>query len=510
MGDTNEATVVEERAGTADGRAGAPVRTHEVIIVGSGFSGQSAVIRLEAAGITDYVILERRSFMGGTWCQNSYPGAAVDVHSPLYSISSEPYPWTQMFAEQDELREYTEHVIDKHRMRDKTELDADVCDLSWDDHEHVWTVTTRDGRRFRGRFVILGSGPLSTPKIPDFPGRDTFEGHTFHSNGWDHDYDLAGKKVAVVGSGASAAQIIPAIAPEVGELHVFQRTPHWVMPRPDRRFSALERKVLANRYAYAALRGLIYLSLETRVIGFKYSRRGLEKVAQAAALRHIEDQIADPELRRKVTPDYTIGCKRVVLSSTLYPALCRDNVTLHDAADGIDEITPRGILTKEGTKVELDLIVYATGYDAVDGVTTYTVHGRNGTPLTAAWAEYPRAYLGTAMPAFPNLFVMLGPNTGIGHTSALFIMESQLMYVMGCIQEVRRRGARSVEPTAAAERRYTDHIHDEMQRTVWMDGGCNSWYRNDASGKVIAMYPGFSFTYRWNARRFRAADHRFD
>ncbi|HMV73018.1 MAG TPA: NAD(P)/FAD-dependent oxidoreductase [Microthrixaceae bacterium] len=294
-------------------------------------------------------------------------------------------------------------------------------------------ISTRDGRTFCARFVILGPGPLSNPKIPDFEGRDTFEGHSFHSNAWDHDYDLAGKRVAVIGSGASAAQIIPAIAPEVGELHVFQRTPHWVLPRRDRKFSRLERALLKNRRVYGALRSAIYLGLETRVIGFKYFPRLLDLVAKRQALAHIARQIPDPEIRRKVTPDYTIGCKRVIVSSTLYPALCRPNVKLHDSSDGIDEIVPAGIITTGGDKVELDAIVYATGYDATDGATTFTVTGHDSTPITDLWAEFPRAYLGTTMPGFPNLFLMLGPNTGIGHTSALFIMESQLRYALDCI-----------------------------------------------------------------------------
>ena len=370
-------------------------------------------------------------------------------------------------------------------------------------------ISTRDGRTFCARFVILGPGPLSNPKSPDFEGRDTFEGHSFHSNAWDHDYDLAGKRVAVIGSGASAAQIIPAIAPEVGELHVFQRTPHWVLPRRDRKFSRLERALLKNRRVYGALRSAIYLGLETRVIGFKYFPRLLDLVAKRQALAHIARQIPDPEIRRKVTPDYTIGCKRVIVSSTLYPALCRPNVKLHDSSDGIDEIVPAGIITTGGDKVELDAIVYATGYDATDGATTFTVTGHDSTPITDLWAEFPRAYLGTTMPGFPNLFLMLGPNTGIGHTSALFIMESQLRYALDCIQRTRRNNRHAIEPSVEAEDRYTEWVHRAMERTVWKSGGCSSWYQNSSSGKVIAMYPGFSFSYRFRAGRFRSEDHIF-
>lgn len=484
--------------------------SYEVIVIGSGFSGQSAVIGLKEAGIDDYRVLERRDFLGGTWCQNTYPGAAVDVQSPLYSISSEPYPWSQMFAERDELEKYTNRIIDKHGIRERADLNADVSAMVWDDEIRRWRITTQDGREYQAQFIILGSGPLSNPNIPDFKGIDSFEGNAFHSNAWDHGADLKGKKVAIVGSGASAAQIIPAIAGDVDELHVFQRTPHWVLPRRDRKFSSIEREMLKNPYVYGAVRSAIYLGLETRVLGFKYWPGLLDVVAKRQALAHMNKQIKDPDKRRKLTPDYTIGCKRIIVSSDLYPALDMQHVSLHDKDDGIDEITPWGMLTTQGDKVEVDTIVWATGYDATDGATTFTVTGSGGAELTDLWAEYPRAYLGTTMPRFPNLFVMLGPNTGIGHTSALFIMESQLRYALDCIKRTKEAGFDSVEPTIDAEERWTNWIHKEMEGTVWQSGGCSSWYQNSNSGKVIAMYPGFSFDYRFRASRFRNSDHAFN
>lgn len=481
---------------------------YTIVIIGSGFGGQCAAIELLRRGITDFRILERRDFMGGTWCQNSYPGAAVDVQSPLYSLSHEPYAWSQMFAEQAELEEYTRHVIEKYGLRARTDTGCNVDGVSWDDEAGVWRIATSSRGVLTAQFVINASGPLSTPVIPDFPGRDRFRGRSFHTNDWDHGYDLRGKRVAIIGSGASAAQVIPAIAPEVAHLHVFQRTPHWVLPRPDRRFSPLERRLLGIRPLHRALRTAIYWQLETRVVGFKYSDRMLRLVAQRTALNHIRRQIADPALRRAVTPDYTIGCKRIILSNTLYPALARDNVTLHTKDDGIAEITETGIRTRSGEEVELDLIVYSTGYDATDGVISYPVAGRNGRTLADFWAEYPRAYLGTSAPGFPNFFIVTGPNTGIGHTSAIFVIESQMKYIMKSIETVLGRGGRTIEVRPDAEQRYTGMIHREMDRTVWKKGGCHSWYQS-RSGHVIAMFPGFSFTFRMLAARFRPEHHEF-
>lgn len=482
--------------------------THSVIIIGSGFGGQCAAINLKKNGIDDFILLERRDFMGGTWCQNHYPGAAVDVQSPLYSIESEPYDWSQMFAEQDELQEYANHVIDKHKLRDKTRTNSNVAQVRWLAEQQLWEVQIDSGEYFYSQFVINASGPLSTPVIPNFKGKDSFQGKSFHTNNWDDNYDLKGKRVAIIGSGASAAQVIPAIAPEVKQLDIFQRTPHWVVPRPDYVFKPWQRKVLRNKFAYRALREMIYWGLETRVIGFKYSKTMLKLVGTRHALKHIDKQIKDPELRKKVTPDFTLGCKRVILSDTLYPTYCRDNVDLHDKNDGIAEITATGIKTTQGKEVELDLIIYSTGYDATDGVISYPVEGKDGATLANVWHDFPRAYMGTSVPSFPNLFVVTGPNTGIGHTSAIFVIEAQMNYIMTAIKKTREQNKKVVEVNADAEQRYTDHIHKEMKKTVWENGGCNSWYKSK-SGKVIAMFPGFSFTYRHWTKNFRKKDHQF-
>lgn len=480
------------------------MQTFQVLIIGSGFGGQCAAINLLKAGITDFRLLERRDFFGGTWCQNTYPGAAVDVPSPLYSLSFAPYRWTQMFATQAELHEYTHYVVERFGLRDRVELNANVERIEWDAHDHHWAVHTQRGS-FRARFVINATGPLSQPVIPRFKGQERFQGQTFHTNHWDHAYDYRHKRVAIVGSGASAAQIIPAIAADVEHLHVFQRTPHWVLPRADRVFGPVQRWLLGLKPAYKLLRWMIYWQFETRVIAFKYSRPAIRMVQQYA-LRVLERQVSDPELRRKLTPDYAIGCKRVIVSSTLYPALGRRNVTLHSREQGIASIDETGIVMQDGRHIDLDLIVWSTGFDATDGVISYPVIGKNGKRLSDFWAMYPRAYLGTSLPAFPNLFIVTGPNTGIGHTSALFIIESQMNYILDCIRTLEKRGLRSIEVRPEAEHTYTEMIHREMERTVWKSGGCHSWYQSK-SGHVIAMFPGFSFSYHRLTRRLKAADH---
>lgn len=481
---------------------------YTVIIIGSGFGGLSAALRLRQQGIEDFLLLERRDKMGGTWVQNTYPGAAVDVQSPLYCLESEPYDWSQMFATQHELQQYTEAVIQKHQLEQKTLTSATVEKIQWQQEKQRWFVDVAGHGQLEAQFVINASGPLSTAVIPDFPGRDSFQGRSFHTNHWDHSVDYKGKRVAIIGSGASAAQVIPAIAPDVAQLHVFQRTPHWVLPRPDYQFKPWQRRLLRLPLFSRLLRQLIYWGLETRVIGFKYSSLMLELLAGRTARRHISRQIPDPELQKKVTPDFQIGCKRVILSNTLYPAYCRSNVQLHDKNDGVKRITEHGIITASGQQIELDLIVYSTGFDATDGVISYPVIGRNGQSLQSFWQEYPRAYLGTTVPDFPNLFIVTGPNTGIGHTSAIVVIEAQMNYILASIQQVLDQGKNSIEVTAQAEERYTRFIHHEMEKTVWHQGGCNSWYKSK-SGKVIAMFPGFSFTYRRWTRNFRQDDHQF-
>lgn len=479
--------------------------TYEVLIIGSGFGGLCAAVNLLKAGIEQFCILERRGFIGGTWCQNSYPGAAVDVPSPLYSLSFAPYPWARMFAGQPELQRYMQHIVDKFGLAEKIRLNTEVKRLDWDDAHKHWTATTPDGE-LQARFIVNASGLLSGPVTPDVKGLAHFKGASFHSNQWDHRFDYRQKRVAIIGSGASAAQIIPAIAPHVAQLHVFQRTANWILPRPDRQFGPFERRLLGHPRAYRCLRSLIYWKLEGRFIAFKYSKTAL-RVVQFMARRSIAKQIADPLLRRKLTPDYALGCKRILLSNDCYAALQRSNVTLHAGNESIAHIDESAIVTSTGQRIEVDAMVWATGFVATDGVIPYAIHGRNGMPLTEAWQPFPRAYLGTSVPGFPNLFIVAGPNTASGHTSQLFFIERQVHYILQCIRAVRDANAGSIEVTAEAEAAYTQMIHREMRKTVWHWGGCHSWYQS-RSGHVIPMFPGFSFSYYWLTWRLKRGDHR--
>ena len=479
---------------------------HQIIIIGTGFGAQAIALALIKQNITDFVMLERRPFAGGTWKQNRYPGAAVDVQSPLYSLSATPYPWTRMFAKQAELAKYTDDMFDRFNLWAYIKLNHNVIRSVWDEEAQSWQVDIADQPSLKAQFLINATGPLSTPVIPNFIGKERFSGTHFHTNDWPADFSLHNKKVAIIGSGASATQVIPAIVDQVKHLHVFQRTPHWVISRPDMKFPKWVQRLLNKKWFYFPLRAAIYWALETRVIAFKYFPSILRFVGEWPAQRLLKKQVSDPKLRAALTPDYTIGCKRIIMSDTLYPALTKANVSFHDKTDGIAEITANGVTTSQGESIDLDVIVYATGFDATDGLISYPVTGIDQQTLSDFWHDYPRAYLGTSVPFCPNFFIMTGPNTGIGHTSAIVVIESQVEYIMQAIKAVRDQQCQSIAPTVEAEASYTNFVHSEMENTVWHKGGCNSWYKS-ASGKVIAMFPGFSFTFRKLCKKFKLGDH---
>ncbi|GBL02902.1 NAD(P)/FAD-dependent oxidoreductase [Glaciecola sp. KUL10] len=491
-------------------------KVFDVVIVGTGFSAISAAINLKQLKLDEYehpnfIMLERRSFPGGTWLQNRYPGAAVDVQSVLYSLEDEPYAWTEMFAKQPELAAYTNDLLNKHKLHKHIRLQHNLEKAVWLEDENYWLLeVTHNGEKlsFRSRIVINATGPLSTPSLPFFENMEAYKGKVFHSNDWPKDLELEGKKIAIIGSGASAIQIIPAIIDKVKRMDVFQRTPHWVMPRKDRVLSRIQINAFKNKYIYKSIKSIIYAILELRVIGFKYIPSVLKLLAEMPAKKHLKSQVSDLGFREKLTPSYKIGCKRILLSNTYYPALQKVNCVLHDIEDSVAAFYENGIVSKTKNKIEVDIVVLATGYRAADSMVSSEVIGRNNIVLNEQWKEYPRAYLGTSMPNFPNYFVVTGPNTGIGHTSAIFVIESQMRYIKQALNKLLNDKCKSIEPTVKAESKYSEMIHSEMDKTVWAHGGCKSWYQNE-NGKVIAMFPGFSFTYRLMCKKWRDDDHVF-
>jgi cation diffusion facilitator CzcD-associated flavoprotein CzcO len=475
----------------------------DVAIVGSGFSGLCMAIKLREAGMDDFIVLERGEAVGGTWWFNTYPGCGCDVPSHLYSFSFAPNPdWSRTYSKQGEIEAYLQRVARDFDLGRSVALGTTVTGAEWDEDAQRWLVDTDRGS-VGARVLVSAAGALSDPKTPEIEGLDRFRGHTFHSAQWDHDYDLQGKRVAVVGTGASAIQFVPAIAPEVAQMHVFQRTAPWIMPHSDRPISARERR-LYRRFPLLQrlVRGGIYSARELLVLGFVKQPR-LMKVVERLAHKHMDRQISDPELRRKVEPGYTIGCKRILPSNRWYPALGRDNVEL--VTDGIAEVREHSIVTGAGEEVEVDAIIFGTGFNVTDMPVARSVRGRDGRTLEEHWDGSPRAHLGSTVPGFPNLFMLLGPNTGLGHSSMVYMIESQVAHVMGALGEMRRRGASVLEVRADAVRDFNEALDEQMKDTVWSTG-CKSWYLDD-TGRNSTLWPDGTFAFRRRAARFEAADY---
>ncbi|MEU8358803.1 NAD(P)/FAD-dependent oxidoreductase [Nonomuraea sp. NPDC048882] len=471
-----------------------------LVIVGSGFAGICMAVKLKEAGYHDFVILEKAAELGGTWRDNTYPGCACDVPSHMYSYSYELNPdWSRMFAPREEIQDYLRACAAKYGITPHLRFGKDVVALEYDDGRRGWTVTTQDGEVLRTNAVVSGIGALHIPKFPEIVGRESFTGPAFHSAEWDHSADLTGKRVAVVGTGASAVQFVPQLAPDARHLTVFQRTPPWIHPKPDFAFSPAARRLLRLPGAARTLRGGIYWALESRALGFAVDPR-LMKGHERLALRHLEAQVPDPVLRRALTPDYVIGCKRILVSSDYYPALTRPNVSL--VTDAITEIRPRSIVDAAGVEHEADAIVYGTGFKVVDALTDRHITGRDGLSVQDAWKGGVEAYHGITAAGFPNLFFLLGPNTGLGHTSVVFMIESQVRYVIECLRLLSRTGARALDVRPQAQRRYNDRLRARLDPLVWSAGGCRSWYL-DEHGVNRTLWPGFTFEYWARTRRVK-------
>jgi len=478
---------------------GLPERTR-VLVVGAGFAGLGTAIKLDEAGRTDFVVVDKGDSVGGTWRDNTYPGAACDVPSQLYSFSFAPNPnWSRSFSPQPEIHAYLQDVAQRAGVLDRFHFGVTVEDAAWDETDQLWTVTTSAGTVVAD-IVISGSGGLSEPKNPEIAGIEDFAGEIFHTARWDHDVNLTGKRVAIIGTGASAIQVIPEIATKVAHLDVYQRTAPWVMPRHDRSYTAIER--LGFKFVpglQKLYRTAIYWGRETYVPAFTWQPKILAPV-QAIAEANIKKGISDPELRAKVTPDFQMGCKRILISNTYYPALAQDNVEV--ITDGIAEITPTGIVTRDGQVREIDCLIVATGFYTTDQPIAHHIKGRDGRTLGDVWAENGMAsYKGTTTAGFPNLFQIVGANTGLGHSSMVFIIESQIAYILSALEQMDAGRISAVEPTAEAQQAWNADMQRRMQRTVWSTGGCASWYL-DEHGRNTTLWPRSTFAFRGLLRSF--------
>ena len=487
------ATLPQRASGDGDARE---VR---VAIVGGGFSGIGAAIGLREAGIEDFVLLEKADQLGGTWRDNTYPGCACDIPSALYSYSFAPNPdWSRVFARQGEIQEYQLGTADRYGVREHVRFGAELLEAAWDGERGRWVLETAAGR-YVAQVLVLGAGPLHEPVIPDIPGLGEFEGKAFHSSRWDHDHDFDGERVAVVGTGASAVQFVPRIQPRVGQLHVFQRTAAWVLPKlngeiPPTWRSLFRRAPLVQR----AWRTALWAGME--LITAAAHHRWAVRPGEWYALRYLRRSIPDPEMREALTPDFALGCKRVLLGNGFYRALRQPNVELVPAA--VREIRPHSVVGADGREREVDTIIFGTGFHVTDLPIAERVRGRAGRTLAEEWDGSPQAYLGTTVAGFPNAFHLFGPNIGVA--SAFAIIEAQMSYVVDALRTMEREAAASVDVRADVQAAYNERVQDALQGTVWNAGGCNSYYL-DANGRNSTIWPDFTWRYRLRLRRFDAS-----
>jgi cyclohexanone monooxygenase len=499
-GSAPELLTHEDSPAAESSAAGTPAKHTNIAIVGSGFSGIAMAVNLKKAGRTDFLIFEKANDVGGTWRDNTYPGIACDVPSNLYSFSFNLNPnWSRSYSGGDEIWNYIRDTAKKYGILQFIKFNTAITGAAWDDDAQVWTLETEDGP-WTANFVIGAMGPLSEPQIPELPGIEHFEGAAFHSQQWDHGYDLDGKRVAVVGTGASAIQLVPQIVGKVKELHLYQRTAPWVMPRSERHLTSFEHKLFKYLpFTQRIVRATVYSFLEMRVIGF-VKQQWLMKLIQKIAQLQIARQIPDKELRKKVTPDYTIGCKRVLMANNYYPALNKPNLEV--ITDAVSEVRANSVISADGTEREVDAIIWGTGFYVTTNPAWDHLYGRDGRSLTQTWEKTGmEANLGIEIANFPNLFMIIGPNTGLGHSSMVYMIESCVDYVMRALKFIEKHEVGSVEVTRAALDEFEQTIQSQMKGTVWTSGGCSSWYL-DANGRNTTLWPGFTFQFRRECRNF--------
>lgn len=465
-----------------------------VIIVGAGFSGMAMAIELQKAGI-DFLILEKGNEFGGTWRDNVYPGAACDVPSHMYCFSFEPYRWSRSYAKQPEILDYQKHVAKKYNLYRDTRFNATIESAAYNDQENYWAVTTSTGQVYRSRVFVSARGALHVPIFPNIPGLQDFKGTKIHSAEWDTTADLTGKRVALIGTGASAIQVVPEVAKIAGQLTVFQRTPAWVLPKLDYRYKdstidTFEKKPLA-RWLY---RKQIYWTLESSATGFVLDPR-IMKIPQLLAYNHLR-VVKNKVTRAALTPNYTMGCKRVLMSNSYLQAFNQSNVALVGAVDAIGENS----VSSGGVSHEVDAIVFCTGFDVTNQGAQFSIKGKGGIDLSTHWEKGMHAYLGITTRNFPNAYFLAGPNTGLGHNSIIIMIEAQARYIGQALKFMKAQGVESLEVKQADEDQFNDKLHAQMSKSVWTSG-CASWYLDD-SGRNTTVWPSFTFDYVLRTRNF--------
>jgi len=480
----------------------------DIVVVGTGFAGVCMGIQLLKNDFTDFVILERYKDAGGTWRDNTYPGAACDVHSHLYSFSFEPNPnWSRMFSDHKEIYDYTWHCIRKYGLEKYIRYEKSILGGDYDATKAEWTINLTDGTTQKCNKWMNGMGPLNRPVFPNLEGFNDFKGAHFHSSEWNHDYDISGKKVAVVGTGASAVQIVPNIIDKVKELTLFQRTAAWIIHKPDRKMTKVEKWLFKHiPFIQKLYRWRVYWQNEMTAIILVY-RPKLTKYVQKLGEMQLKRGIKNPELRQKLTPSYSIGCKRILPSNYFYPALEKENAHLH--VEGIERITEKGILDKNGKETEVDCIIYATGFEAADFPSWFKVSGDKGQQLIDVWKDGPEAYLGSTVSGFPNMFMLIGPNTGLGHTSMTIMIEASVQYAISCLKAMKEKNAKSMDVKTEVQASFNKTIQKKLAKTVWMTGGCKSWYVAK-TGKNTSLWPGFTFTFINRTKTVNASEYHFN
>ncbi len=486
---------------TTNSPAAAPLR---VLIIGAGFAGVGLAIQLQKRGIDDFLVLEKAASVGGTWRDNHYPGAACDVPSHLYSYSFEPKTdWSRKFAPQAEIVAYIQHCVDKHQLAGKIRCSTEVASAEFEQASGLWRVIGKDGEHYLAQALVSACGQLNQPAYPRIPGLESFAGEAFHSARWNHAYDLAGKRVAVIGTGASAIQFVPEIVPKVQHLTLFQRSAAYVISKPDRAYKRWELALL-RRWPWLQQidRGLKYVQHEVRALAFIHFPV-LMKLFQFSFQRHLAAAIADPERQRQLQPDYPLGCKRILISNNYFPALAQGNVEIVNQA--IQSITPHGVVTADGREHPVDALIYGTGFAATDFLAPMQIKGLDGVELNQAWRDGAEAYKGISVNGFPNLFLLYGPNTNLGHNSILYMLESQFAYVLNCLDALQQQGLRYMDVKPQVQQRFNQHLQQVIRHSIW-EQGCTSWYKN-AAGKNTNNWPGFTFTYRHQTRHLELADY---